>query len=242
MYNDTMLIIGHRGAAGLAPENTIAAIAAGIEAGSDMIEIDVRLTRDNQLVVIHDPRLVRTHRSRESISNLTYDGLIARSGDRPIPLLEQVLDAYFGKVLFNIEIKSRGAAEQLVRLLKRRYIHKATDWDNLIISSYKAAELMRVRRLVKRANLAMLHNSNPFIFVAYQRALRLTAVGFHRLYLNRFALEIARRAHIFIYVFTVDRPGAIPYLEAQGVEGIVTNHPDRMVDYIKKHRDHDHGA
>jgi glycerophosphoryl diester phosphodiesterase len=55
-----MLIIGHRGAAGLAPENTMAAIAAGIEAGSDMIEIDVRLTRDNQLVVIHDPRLVRT--------------------------------------------------------------------------------------------------------------------------------------------------------------------------------------
>ena len=102
VYNDTMLIIGHRGAAGLAPENTMAAIAAGIEAGSDMIEIDVRLTRDNQLVVIHDPRLVRTHRSRESISNLPYDGLIARSGDRPIPLLEQVLDAYFGKVLFNI--------------------------------------------------------------------------------------------------------------------------------------------
>ena len=59
-----MLIIGHRGAAGLAPENTMAAIAAGIEAGSDMIEIDVRLTRDNQLVVLG---LGKTQQS------LTYD-------------------------------------------------------------------------------------------------------------------------------------------------------------------------
>ena len=67
-----MLIIGHRGAAGLAPENTIDAMAAGIAAGADMLELDVRLTRDGVPVVAHDNRLLRTHHQNESISHLTY--------------------------------------------------------------------------------------------------------------------------------------------------------------------------
>lgn len=229
-----MLIIGHRGAAGLAPENTMASFEAGFEAGADMLELDVRLTADNRLVVIHDARLLRTHRHRDTIANLTYEHLCELAKDKPIPLVEHVLDEYFGRVLLNIELKSRGSGEQLIKLLKKRYITKAADWDKLIISSFKGAELLRIRRMAKRANLAMLHNENPFIFVAYHRFVKLTAVGFHRLYLNRFALEIARRAKIFIYVYTVDRPAAVPHLERQGVQGVVTNFPDKFVETLNR--------
>lgn len=224
-----MLIIGHRGAAGLAPENTMEAFRAGFEAGADMLECDIRLTADNKLVVIHDPRLVRTHHSRDSIARLTYAQLAERTAERPVPLLEELLDEFYGKIIINIEIKSRGSAEQLVKLLKKKYIKHAADWDSIIISSFKGTELLRIRRIAKRANLAMLHGQNPFVFVAYHRFLKLTAVGFHRLYLNTFALEIARRAGIFIYVYTVDRPAALPHLAAQHVEGVVTNHPDKFI-------------
>lgn len=224
-----MLIIGHRGAAGRAPENTMSSFEAAFKAGADMIELDVRLTADNRLVVIHDSRLLRTHHLRDLVANVTYERLRKLTVDRPVPLLEEILDIYFGRILLNIELKSRGSGEQLVRLLKKHYIAKASDWDKVIVSSFRGSELVQVRQLAKRANLALLHSENPFIFVAYHRLINLTAVGFHRLYLNRLALEIARCAGIFIYVYTVDRPGALRHLEEKGVQGVVTNYPDKLI-------------
>ena len=224
-----MLIIGHRGAAGRAPENTMSSFEAAFKAGADMIELDVRLTADNRLVVIHDSRLLRTHHLRDLVANVTYERLRKLTVDRPVPLLEEILDIYFGRILLNIELKSRGSGEQLVRLLKKHYIAKASDWDKVIVSSFRGSELVQVRQLAKRANLALLHSENPFIFVAYHRFINLTAVGFHRLYLNRLALEIARCAGIFIYVYTVDRPGALRHLEEKGVQGVATNYPDKLI-------------
>lgn len=230
-----MLIIGHRGAAGLAPENTLQAFRAGYDAGADILELDVRLTADRRLVVIHDALLLRTHHIADNVASLTYRELQKLTLDKPVPLLEDVLNEFFGKILINIEIKSRSTGGSLVRLLKRRFITRPEDWDLVLISSFKARELLRVRRETKRANLALLHHHNPFAFIAYHRYLKLTAVGFHRLHLNWLALEIAQRAKIFIYAYTVDRPSAIPRLERQGVQAIVTNYPDKCLKYIEKH-------
>lgn len=229
-----MLIIGHRGAAGLAPENTMECMQAAYEAGADMLEFDVRLTRDNRLVVIHDAKLKRTHGFKDAVSRLTYKQLAELTKDKPVPLLAEVLDNYFGKILLNIELKSRGSAERVIRLLKKQHITKASDWDNLIISSFKATELMRVRRLARHANLALLHDQNPFIFIAYHRFIKLTAVGFHRLHLNNFATEIAKRAGLFTYVYTVNRPGAMRHLCDQGIDGVVTNYPDKFIAALEK--------
>jgi glycerophosphoryl diester phosphodiesterase len=228
-----MLVIGHRGAAGLAPENTIEAIAAGIAAGADMIEFDIRATKDGELVVIHDARLLRTHNRRESIANLTYAQLAEMTKDKPVPLLTDVLDKFYGVALLNIELKSRGAGLALIQLLKKRYIKKSSDWDNIIISSFMGYELVRIRRVAKKANLALLHDRNPFIFVAYHRFIKLTAVGFHRLYLNKFALEIAHKAKLFTYVYTVNRTGSLHYLADQGIDGIVTNYPDKFNEVLQ---------
>lgn len=229
-----MLIIGHRGAGGLAPENTLEAFEAGAAADADMLELDVRLTKDRVPVVIHDARLLRTHRLRESVAGLTHEELAGLTAEQPVPTLTEVLDRYFGKILLNIELKSRGSGLVVVELLESRYIKKSKDWDSVMLSSFKGTELIAMRRRAPKANLAMLHNENPFIFVAYHRFVQLTAVGFHRLYLNRFALEIARKAGLFIYTYTVNRPGALPSLEKQGVDGIVTNYPDKFRDALEK--------
>lgn len=223
-----MLIIGHRGAAGIAPENTIEAMRAGVESDVDILEFDVRLTRDGIPVVAHDARLLRTHRRLSAVSKLTYEELVEKTKDRPVTKLETILDEFFGIVMLNIELKSRGSGEAVLRLLEKRYVKRVADWDNVFISSFKGMELMKLRRKNKRVQLALLHSENPFIFVAYHRYIKFCAVGFHRLYLNRVALEIAKRAGLFIYVYTVDRAGAVPLLEQQGINGIVTNHPDRM--------------
>lgn len=229
-----MLVIGHRGAAGLAPENSLAAVAAGIEAGADIIEIDVRETKDKQLIVWHDARLVRSYHTRVNISRLTYHEVRQSSKNQPIELLETILDQFFGKVLINIEVKSRGSGVPVLNLLQEKYIKRPADWDKVLISSFMGYELVRMRRVAKKANLALLHNENPFIFVAYHRFINLTAVGFHRLYLNRLAIEIAKKAGLFIYVYTVDRPGALKHIASQGIDGIVTNYPDKILKGIEK--------
>jgi glycerophosphoryl diester phosphodiesterase len=146
-----------------------------------------------------------------------------------------VLDKYYKRILLNIEIKSRGAGIAVIALLKSGYIKKSSDWDNVLISSYKGSELVSIRKLAPKANLALCHFSNPFIFIAYHRRISLTAVGFHRLYLNKFALEIAHRMQLFCFVYTVDRTPAIPLLQEQGIDGIVTNYPDKFRAYIESH-------
>lgn len=223
-----MLIIGHRGAAGLAPENTMESFRAGKKSDADMLEFDVRLTRDKIPIVIHDARLVRTHHDRVSVSSLTLAELEERTMDAPIPTLEQVLDTYYGKILLNIEIKSRSAGRIVAEMIANRAKQSQSKWDNVLFSSFKAAELVAIRRVSSRANLAVLHNNNPFVYVAYLRPLRLTAVGFHRLHTNRLALEIAKKAGLFTYIYTVNRPKAALLLARQGYDGIVTNYPDRL--------------
>lgn len=229
-----MLVIGHRGAAGLAPENTMEALRAGFEAGADMLEFDIRLTKDKIPVVIHDARLLRTHHDRATLSALTLAELRRRTQDAPIPTLEEVLDAFFGKILLNIEIKSRGAGRIVAEMVAHRAKRSQKKWDNVLFSSFRGIELIAVRRTSPQANLAVLHDNNPFVYIAYLRPLRLTAVGFHRLHTNRLAHEIAKKAGLFTYIYTVNRPKAALLLARQGYDGVVTNYPDRMNAALEK--------
>ncbi|HEU4715984.1 MAG TPA: glycerophosphodiester phosphodiesterase [Candidatus Saccharimonadales bacterium] len=231
-----MLVIGHRGAAGLAPENSMEAMWTGLKAGADMLEFDVRLTKDRIPVLTHDFHTLRTHRDTSIISHHTLADLQKRTEKQPIIPLADVLDEFFGVILLNIELKGRGTGKVVGELVKR-YAKKAGSWDNVLFSSFRGTELSAVRNISKKANLALLHSENPFIFIAYHRRLQLTAVGFHRLYLNRFALEIAKRAGLFIYAYTVNRPHTALMLAQQGVDGIVTDRPNTILDEIKKYAD-----
>ena len=88
--------------------------------------------------------------------------------------------------------------------------------------------MLRLRKLSPDVNLALLHSVNPFSFVTYQRKLQLAAVGWHRLHVNRLAIEIAQKSDIFSYVYTVNRPQAARILERRGIDGIVTDYPDKL--------------
>lgn len=234
MMGTVMLIIGHRGAAGLAPENSLESLHAAVDAGADILEFDVRLTKDGVLVLVHDMTTLRTHHKRVTVKNATLDELRTLVPEPRIVTLNEVLDEFFGHIMLNIELKGKGTGEAVTHLLKERYVRHHKDWDAVFLSSFKGRELIAARRASKHVNLACLHDQNPFIFIAYHRPLRLTAVGFHRLYLNSFALEIARRAGLFTYAYTVDRPRAAWLLKRKGIDGIVTNRPDAILREIKQ--------
>lgn len=230
-----MLIIGHRGAAALARENTVEALRAGFEAGADILEFDVRLTKDKIPVLVHDFHTIRTHHNTSIISRLTYEELTARTQHKPITPLSQVLDEFFGKIILNIELKGHGTGKVVAELLQSDYTKRDKDWDNVLISSFKGSELASIRRVSKYANLALLHSQNPFLFIAFHRRLNLTAVGFHRLYINPFALEIAKRTGLFTYAYTVNRPQTALVMAQQGIEGVVTDNPRTILKGLNRH-------
>lgn len=232
-----MLVIGHRGAAGLAPENSLESLRAGVEAGADILEFDVRLTSDGVPVLIHDSSLHRTHHSRVGVHTLTLAELQAQTAEQPIPTLEQVLDEFFGTLLLNIELKSKGSGLAVTKLLARKYCKRKADWENVLISSFKMIELRAVRKTSKYANIALLHDQNPFLFIAYERYLRFTAVGFHRLYINKISLMVAKKLGLFTYAYTVNRPHTALLLDRQGIDGVVTNYPDKILSEIEQHSD-----
>jgi glycerophosphoryl diester phosphodiesterase len=222
-----MMIIGHRGAAGLAPENTLEALEAGYDAGADMLELDIRLTRDKVLVMVHDAHTYRTHKKLSIISRRTYAQLLdLTNGD--LVRLDEVLDMYFGRVLLNIEIKNIGTGEALVTLLTKHYIASPEDWQKLIISGFWPLELLKVRKLSKDAQISLIQAENPFAFIAYQKSLKLTAVGFYWRNTNKLALDIAKKLDLFTYAYTVNSPKALAKLESKGIDGVVTDYPDKI--------------
>lgn len=216
----------------MAPENTLEALRTGVAAGADILEFDIRLTKDGVPVLVHDFHMVRTHRHPRRISQMTLAELQKKSSNQPFALLSEVLDEFMGRIMLNIELKNKQAGKVAAQLIKDNYIKKDSDWDALLFSAFKGGTLNAIRHISPEANLALLHDRNPFIFIAYHRRLQLTAVGFHRLYINPFALEIAKRAKLFTYAYTVNRPHSAMLLSRQGLDGVVTDHPDRILSKI----------
>lgn len=221
-----MLIIGHRGAAGLAPENTLEALQAGRDAGADILEFDVRLTADNVPILSHDPRIYG-----KRIRHTTYEEL-KKAGQ--ITTLKSVLDAFFGNTMLNLEYKPANNIEIVYDFIAKHYIKKPEDWNSILFSSFHVRALRQLRKLSKNANIALLHSINPFTFVTYQRRLQFAAVGWHRLYTNKLAIEITRKARIFNYIYTVNRPETIKIFELRGIDGIVTDYPDRIIEKMDR--------
>lgn len=222
------MIIGHRGAAGIEQENSLDAMQAGLDDGADMIECDVQLTSDNVPVVIHDSDLSRTHGYKFVVRLHTFAELRALKLNPEVPSLDELIEKFIGKTLINIEVKSRATARPVLETL-RKYCGDSRDkWDSILVSSYLVKELVKYRDQTDRVNLALLHHNNPFLYIAYHRRVDFTAVGFHRLHLNKLATEIAKKAGIFTYAYTANRPESARPLEVHGVEGIVTDYPSKI--------------
>lgn len=229
-----MLVIGHRGSADKERANTLEALYAGLQADVDMLAFDVHLTKDKIPVLVHGSFTLNEHFSPAVIAQLSFSEIYKNTEERPVVPLSQVLDEFFGTILLNIELKGRGTGKVVTGLIADKYVKSADDWDNIILASFRGRELLAARKANQDVNLALLHSQNPFSFIAYHRYLKLAAVGFHRLYLNTFALEIAKRAGLFTYVYTVNRPETAVKLAQKGVDGIVTDRPAIIIKEIGK--------
>lgn len=208
----------------MAPENTLESLRVGKDAGADILEFDVRLTSDGTPILSHDAALHGHSVRKSTLAELKKAGSVVT--------LASVLDEFFGEILLNLEYKPVDGIEIVYDLLDKKYINQPNEWDNVLISSFHIRTLWKLRSLNKYINLALLHSVNPFAFITYNRKLKLAAVGWHRLHVNKLAIEIAKKSKIFTYVYTVNRPQAAKLLDRREIDAVVTDYPDRIANKL----------
>lgn len=226
-----MVIIGHRGSKGTHSENTLSSLHYAIDADADMIEFDVRLTRDGIPVLAHDARLPNSRkRDMAYLRRYTLQQLqtATRNHTAPIATLEEVMHSCYGQVFLNIEIKELAATIPTIRVIER-FVTQPTDWDSIMISSFKPTVLSIVRSYSPHASLALLQYRHPLAFIRWHELLRLDAIGFHRQHVSDRSIAIAKSFGLFTYTYTVNDPMVAQLLVERGVDGIVTDYPETMV-------------
>ena len=153
-----MILTGHRGAAKLEPENTLLSIQKAIDLGVDQIEVDVHLTRDQHLVVIHDTTVDRTTDGQGAIADFTLaevKQLDAGKGER-IPTLQEVIDLVRGKVILQIELKGPDTAEPVVQTVGQNSIE-----SEVLLTSFVHDRLRETRQLNPNLRLGALWADPP---------------------------------------------------------------------------------
>jgi glycerophosphoryl diester phosphodiesterase len=223
-----MQIIGHRGAAGLAPENTRSSFKAAINAGVDWIEIDVRATKDGRVVLSHDPHTLRTGKRLHVVSRTDYNTLrsVKLKGNNTIHTIAEAFNAIDRQAKVNIEIKSKGCAEAVVQNIERQ-VKNGGSISDYMVSSFKVERLREIHRLNSKIPLALLHMTRPYKFLRL-RGLRVQAVGFYHRRLPTKAIHQAELRELMIYAYTVNSVKKAKRLQERGVQGIVTNRPDKL--------------
>jgi glycerophosphoryl diester phosphodiesterase len=237
-------VVGHRGASGQAPENTMASFRRAAEMGARFIETDLHLSRDSHLVAIHDPTLERTTNGRGAVRghNLAeLRELDAGSWFGPefagqrIPTLEEILRfAREADIILYLEIKSEpglGLHHALVGALRA-----PEDAARSVVISFDFVILEKIRRLDTTLIMGLLFD-RPIPDVVEQ-ARRLGA----RQLAPRGDLvtpELVGRAHqadLQVVTWTVNQPELMRATIAAGVDGIMTDYPDRLIAILQKHR------
>lgn len=226
-------IIAHRGASADAPESTAAAIRRAVAIGVDMIELDVQLTRDGRLVIIHDDRLERTTTGRGRVSGRSYRELARLDagswfsprfrGER-ILLMSQALEVMSRRCRANLELKRTPQPARLIRQFVRG-VRRLKATSRVLASSFDLSLLRWLRRAAPEIASAALCARQPQ--PALRQAIALGCVAFHpRAHLVTPSLvEQAHAAGLRVHVWTVDELPEARRLRRCGVDGLFTNRP-----------------
>ena len=221
-----MILTGHRGAAKLEPENTLLSIQKAIDLGVDQIEIDVHLTRDQHLVVIHDATVDRTTDGRGAIADFTLaevKQLDAGKGER-IPTLQEVIDLVRGKVILQIELKGPGTAAPVIQAIKQNSLK-----DGVLLTSFVHDRLREARQLNPNLRLGALWANPPPD--ACEQALDMGAEAIHIQHLN-IDSQLVEKAHahgLKIRAWNPDTVEEIQRVVDLGVDAIGSNRPDLLI-------------
>ncbi|WP_040953004.1 glycerophosphodiester phosphodiesterase [Gorillibacterium massiliense] len=241
--NSRTFIFAHRGASGDAPENTMAAFRLAMEQGADGIELDIQMTRDRELVVIHDETLDRTtnghglvaHHTSAEIIRLDASHSFTTYKGEPVPLLTEVLELLAPTNLqLNIELKNgiilyEGMEEKAIALVKKYGME-----DRVIFSSFNHYSLVKLAGLAPEIERAILYHEG--LYEPWNYAATVQANGLHPIYLSVYPeiVEGTHHAGMKIRPYTVNAEKDLRRMIALGVDAVITNYPALMKSILEE--------
>jgi glycerophosphoryl diester phosphodiesterase len=247
-------VMGHRGAAGVAPENTLVSFQAAVDAGADVLEMDVHATRDGRVVVLHDPTVDRTTDGTGEVRGLTWEELqrldasagfsplagetaVPFTGPLRVPLFDEVLEA-FPDALINVEIKQgEPALEEAVLAVIDR--HRAR--PRVLLAAEHAVIARRIRAAAPDVLGGMsaedvygfLTALDDPAYAAPAFALQVPATYGDMVIVSEATVARAHALGMEVHVWTVDDPAEMTRLLDLGVDGLITNVPHRAVAVVR---------
>jgi glycerophosphoryl diester phosphodiesterase len=239
------LNIAHRGASALAPENTIAAFERAVELGADVIELDLHMSQDGELVVIHDDTLDRTTDGSGPVHQRSLAELMRLDAGRwfgegfagqRIPRLDEVLDRFAGKVPLALEIKAGstffpGIEEKVVSALRER-----AAIDQAAVASFDHYALRRLKEIEPTIRTAALLVGRPVSLSAIAGPAKADGLALEASFVTKTEVDACRAAGLQIVVWVVNDPAQMRHFIGLGVDGIITDRPDLLRLALTEHR------
>lgn len=225
------LCIGHRGARGHAPENTLHALNTGIRLGADWLEFDVQLHPSGALLLLHDLTLERTTNGHGRLIDADVDTLRSLdAGDgQPLPTLEDALDLIDQRAGVNIELKSAGGTGAAVATVLRRYIASGWPVERFLVSSFHLPELWEFKQAAPEIPVAPLLGGVPLDWAGCVQALAAAAISLSSEFVDPRLVADAKAHGRRVYVYTVNDPAEMRQLRELGIDGVFTDYPERVL-------------
>jgi len=232
------LVIAHRGASAYEPENTLRSFRRAIEVGADMSELDVHLSLDGHLIVMHDASVEKTTDGRGLIQRLTLEQLRrldAGRGER-VPTFQEVLDLVRGRHGLYVELKGDGTSEPVVRTLRA---NECTGPGQVIVGSFKPSLVREVKSAAPELSTSILVGEvlSAEKLIGLARAVMADYV--HLCWENRHPrphtlvtpvlLDTLRGAGLGVILWHEERPEELVHLCSLDVDGICSDTPDRLL-------------
>ncbi|MCZ8523126.1 MULTISPECIES: glycerophosphodiester phosphodiesterase [Paenibacillus] len=231
------LVIGHRGAAGEAPENTLASFGLAVKQGADAVELDVHLSADGELIVCHDATVNRTTDGAGVIAEMTTDQLRRLDAGRwydetyageGLPTLEEVFVQVPAWVMINVEIKcpySPRLQQRLLELLKQY-----GRLDSTVVSSFNHKILRLLQEAEPALKIGLLYDANLVHHrgLAEGSGMKVYSLHPHHLLIDPEDVADAAAHGLKVYPFTVNDEVQMHRAIRAGMSGIITDYPARL--------------
>ncbi len=228
LNSQSLVCIGHRGAMGHEPENTLLSVKKAMALGVDAIEIDVHRVAD-ELLVIHDSTLERTTNGQGYIveKSLSYVRSLDAGKGQQIPTLEEVFKTVNRQVAINIELKGKQTAALVVNLI-HRYLNYGWSYDDFVVSSFNHYELQQVRNLDSNINLGLLLDGIPLNFFKIAQELKVITIINNYNYIDSTFIDSVHKKGLKCWAYTVNKSDKIKLMKQLKIDGIITNYPEKV--------------
>jgi glycerophosphoryl diester phosphodiesterase len=222
-------VIGHRGIAGLEPENTLRSFRRAVELGVDYVECDVRLTSDRHLVLMHDETMDRTTNGNGRVAEMSFEAirrLDAGHGER-VPTLDELLELLRGRCKAHVELKGEGTEEPALRIVEARGM-----LGDVALTCFDTARLRALRALSGKVAIEHIFGDPPPDAIERALSVRAQRISAHHKHATADFVNAAHKAGLQVVAWP---PNTVPEMQAMfdlGVDLLCTNRPDILLHHL----------